>query len=240
MSQIDPQSPSFDVMKAAAQEEAYTEALASVRDELVGLPREAVVAPVENVVEVVRRVLALVRAARPGASAEEEVQLARLEGLALALARAHHEYVWESPRKALPDYDRLVVIAERRFRDTEELVGHCVRRGRIERRLVPRHRGSTLEDRCDRAIELIALLHSHGVWRAWHNLDRTEALAYRLLKGKPMARGEVTPTELRDRAYTMLSLELASHEAKRLRGITEDSGVFAITDLCGPALARCA
>ena len=55
-----------------------------------------------------------------------------------------------------------------------------------------------------------------------------------------MDQGEVTPTELRDRAYTMLNLELESHEAKRTRGITEDSGVFAITDLCGPALARCA
>lgn len=212
------------------------EALASVRADLLRLPAKAVRRPEANVAEVTAGVLALVRAKRPSATPEQEVRLARLELLARALDRAEHELMWEAPIRFVQNLDEKFAAAERKFLELDELVDTLARRREISRRDIPRlplrdRRSSPRKNRCDHVLALTAFLAEHdGADSYTRGLAReAERLASHLGAAQPEVPGHISPTELRDRAYTELRSALGAGEASETP--TEESGVFVLAGL---------
>ncbi len=233
--QIDRRSPNFRILNAANGDD-YAQALASVGQSLLAIPRDEVAAPEENVAALLRLVLGFVDAARPATSAEEEALLARLEVLALALARAEHDFLWAPPCKVLPNYDHVVAGAERLFHSVEELAAQQVRRSLIRGGDLPPRTGDTLPARCERVLDLIQLLREHGICGPRALLHAAERMAVLLLDARPEIPGELSPREIRNRAYTALSRAFdGPRAALRENATTEGSGVFALADLYASA-----
>lgn len=216
----------------------FADALESVRDELVAMPREDVV-PLGDDLDRLLAVLPEIQVALAAANGREKVRLERLEVLALAFVRAQHECLWQPPRHPIVNYDRLFQKATFQFREIEDLVAQAVGRGQLDHRSVPRVGGKTLLDRCQHILRVVEVLREHGMRPKWHSLEATEDLALRILNGYGAVRGELTRAEIRERAYTALRRALAAHEQMD-RGATNvpaESGVLVI-DLGGGAEAR--
>lgn len=209
---------------ALARSRTSVAALAAVHPELVSL-EPAEVLDVGR--DVTRAVLRTLRQARGGGE-ERTRHTTRLELLALALLRVHHEIAWPDTLEVLSGYDRLVARAEQKFRELDVLVAHLVRRGKIARGSLPRCARTTFVDRCERALLCVALLRDHGVFEVRLDLRATKALARRLLHARPRLPGELAPRETRDRAYTALCHALSERSAPT------ESGVFTLDDE-GPA-----
>jgi hypothetical protein len=227
---LDPQIP-LDLF-TLARRQACVAALAAVHPELVAVPADDVFAPGGRVTHTIQRALARVREER--ASTDRVGRTTHLEQLALAFLRTHHEIAWPETLEVLSDYDRLVVYAERRFKELDHLVAHLVYRGKIARGSLPRCARTTFADRCERAILCVALLRDHGVFHVRLDLRATKAIARRLLHARPKMPGELSPTETRDRAYTALCHAMSEpwRAARRTACLTE-SGVFAIEEPSG-------
>lgn len=220
-------SPRVVDLFAAARSHTAVAALASVHPELLALAPDDVFGPGGCLSRVARRALDLVHEARRDIG-PDEARTARLEALALALLRTHHEIAWPDTLEILSRYDMLVARAERRFHELDQLVAHLVRRGKIARGSLPRCGRTTLVDRCERAILCVALLRDHGIFHVRVDLRATKAIARRLLNGRPRMPGELTPIETRDRAYTALCHALSEHAAQRAEPRLDQSGVFPI------------
>jgi hypothetical protein len=236
MTRIDPMSPQFAALDAAG-EEAYAAALASVRDDLLAIPRKDVVAPAENVAALVRATLADAYAARPAASAEEEASLERLELLCRAVARAEHDWAWQPYAKVVANYDTVVAKAQHAFAELEDAADELVARGLIARRDVARCRAAALDARCFRILELADQVIEHDdapyVRRV---VGRAQKAAWKLASSRPGVPSPVSVIEMRNRAYTALRTALEVHRVL-VDGLRDEcrsgegSGVFVIADL---------
>lgn len=222
-----PQTP-LDLV-TLARSQAAVAALVAVQPELVALEAEDLFGPGGRVTHAIQEALARSREGK--ADREHAGRAMRLEQLALALLRTHHEIAWPDTLEVLADYDALVVHAERRFKELDHLVAHLVYRGKIARGSLPRCARTTLADRCERAILCVALLRDHGVFHVRLDLRATKAIARRLLVARPKMPGELSPMETRDRAYTALCHAMSEQwRAARTSPSLTESGVFPIGD----------
>lgn len=210
-----------------AHGQAFADALALVRPELLAMAPQDVRPFAGEVATLVGRV----EAAREAAGGDDE-GLARIETLLFAFARAQLAYLFESPRCPVANYDGLRANAERQFTEIEDLVDRHVRVGSLSRADVPPRRKG-VPQRCERVIRLLELLREHDLQP--HDARRSERLAYKLHDARPAAPGELSPKEIRDRASTLLLR--AIDEQSLAREKTEESGVFVIDDLVGAGLA---
>lgn len=239
MTRIDPKSPQLDILVALG-EDACTVALASVRDDLLAIPRKDVLTPTENIAALLRATLADAYASRPATDEEKEASLQRLEVLSRALARAEHEWTWQPYGKVVANYDTLAAKAELAFAELEDAADALVRRGVIARRDVARCRAAAIDARCFRILEIAAQVREHEdapyVRRV---VARAEGAAWRLANSRPGVPADVSVTEMRNRAYTALRAALEAHrllvESRRAEATTsEGSGVFVMADLEHP------
>ena len=216
------------------------EALATVRAELLALPASRVAQPDEDVAAFAQHVLAW-RAARASASAGREVSH-RVEVLALALSRAHHELALQPSTKDLRDLGALAASAERAFAVLQENVETLERRGQLGRHhvrpLARLARARTRDERCLRIVDLV------DAFRVEPHEDmprspryRAEKLALELYSAGQAEQHAVTRPERRDRAYSALRSAFDAAQADEQHAEPK-SGVFTTASLFDASAPR--